>query len=420
MVGFQVNGRAPSNSRRIALVTSGFDLGGGVPTIARWLRDCLRRTPGYTVDVHDLATSSRDKQSRRLLAPRSWMRRSLSEQYSEGGHVIKWGANAVELEVMRYWPRQELTQALQNYDLVQVVSGSPALALVAKGAGVPIVIWMASVVEWERQQQLAEQSGPFRLWRHAMTMLTTRVELDALREANAVLVLNASLLEYVSAAGYRRVATAIPGVDTAVFCPSDAGWRPDGHLLSICRLNDPRKGLERMIRAYAHIVDADNSSPGLVLAGWGELPVELVHLMRQLNLESRVTVCANVDPGSLPGLYRGASVFMQTSYEEGLGVSVLEAMACGIPVVSTESAGTKETVIDGVTGLLVSQEVGRDVASSVADKVLNVLRGEGAAMGAYARERCVSKFSTEVAITRFTDTYDDLLAGRSSVPWVRT
>jgi len=404
---------ATSSSRRIALVTSGFNLGGGVPAIARWLRDCLRRTAGYTVDVHDLATSSRDNHSRRLMSPHSWALPTLRGQFDEGDQATKWGANAVELEVMRYWPRRELTEALRNYDIVQVVSGSPALSWVANGAGVPIVVWMASLVEWERRQGLAEQGGPLSLWRHAMTRITSRVERHALRRANAVLALNAALLGYASARGYHRVAIAFPGVDTVVFCPSDAGWRRDGHLLSVCRLNDPRKGLERMIHAYAHIVDADNTSPALVIAGWGELPGALVQLVGRLNLESRVTVYRDVDPGTLTGLYRSASVFMQTSYEEGLGVSVLEAMACGIPVVSTESAGTRETVIDGVTGLLVPQGAGQDVARSVADKVLEVLRGDGAAMGARARERCLNVFSSQVAIRRFTDTYDDLLIGRA-------
>ncbi len=348
------------------------------------------------------------------MAPRSWRLPTLRHHSELGDHVTKWGANAVELEVMRYRPRHELTQALRNYDIVQVVSGSPALAWVAKDAGVPIVLWMASMVEWERRQRLIEQSGPLRLWQHAMTMLTSRVECHALRAADAILVLNSTLLQHVSAGGNRRVATAFPGVDTVVFHPAEAGWRRDGHMLSVCRLNDPRKGLERIIRAYAHIVDADNSSPSLVLAGWGELPDALVRLVGRLKLESKVTVCPNVDPGRLPELYRDASVYLQASHEEGLGVSVLEAMACGIPVVSTESAGTKETVIDGVTGRLVQQRAGLDVARLVADKVIDVLHGDGGAMGARARERCLSKFSSDVAIRRFTKTYNDVLT--QSVP----
>src|SRR5438128_712892 len=122
---------------RIALVTSGFDVGGGVPTVARWLRDSLRSTAGYVVDVHDLATSSRDPYSRRLLKPKSWARRSLRIRSGDEESLTHWGANAVEIETMRYRPRRELSQALQNYDLIQVVTGTPAWAAAVVGVGVP-------------------------------------------------------------------------------------------------------------------------------------------------------------------------------------------------------------------------------------------------------------------------------------------
>src|ERR1700674_4077827 len=179
---------------RIALVTSGFELGGGVPTIARWLRDCLRSTGRYEVDVHDLATSSRDAYSRRLLAPTSWLRPSLRDGLPGDGTVVRWGANVVELETMRYMPRRELRQMLQKYDIVQVVAGGPALAWAVSGTGVPVVLWIASIVAWERLRKVAQWTGPIGLWRRAMTRLTTRLESRAIHSADVVLVLNQALL----------------------------------------------------------------------------------------------------------------------------------------------------------------------------------------------------------------------------------
>ena len=401
---------APSTRRKVALVTSGFKSGGGgVSAIARWLCDCLRATGSYTVDIHDLATSSRDVSSRRLGAPTSWARPSL-RAYSGGENAVThWGANLVEFEMMRYWPRKELTQALRSYDLIQVVAGGPALAWAVNGTGVPTVLYVATLVAWERQRQLAEAPIPERLWRQGTTILAAHIERLALASVDAVLVLNDSLLEYVRSGGHRRVAKALPGVDTTIFSPPLGGWRRKGYLLSVCRLAEPRKGIDRMVRAYAHMVEADESIPRLVLVGRGELPDALLNRIRLLGLEPRVTIRANVSAGDLPDLYRGASLFLQTSYEEGLGMSVVEAMACGLPVVSTYSAGSRETVVDGVTGRLVPQDGGVDVAHSVASMVLEILRRDGGAMGARARERCLSRFSTEVAIRRFTDTYDDLL-----------
>jgi glycosyltransferase involved in cell wall biosynthesis len=393
----------------IALVTSGFDVGGGVPTLARWLRDSLRSIAGYVVDVHDLATSSRDSESRRLLGPKSWTRRSLRNRSGDEDSVTHWGANAVEIETMRYRPRRELSQAMRHYDLVQVVAGTPALAAAVVEAGAPIVLLVATTVEWERKQHLAQQTGALGLWRRAMTSSVIRVERRALTKVDAVLVLNSGMLDRVKSAGQECVLKTLPGIDTTVFSPATTGWRPGGHLLSVCRLSDPRKGLERMVRAYADLVTLQESVPHLVLAGRGQLPAPLLSLVADLGLTSRVVVRPNVDRGEQLDLYRGASVFIQTSFEEGLGMSVVEAMACGLPVVCTDTAGARECVVNGETGFLVQQDSEARLPTLVAQCVLQILSGHGAAMGRRARERCEAVFSTEIAVTRFTEVYDFLL-----------
>jgi glycosyltransferase involved in cell wall biosynthesis len=247
-----------------------------------------------------------------------------------------------------------------------------------------------------------------------MTLLTARVERRALRKVAAVLVENSAMLEHVRSSGQQRVIKTPTGVNTALFYPPVAGWRREGYLLSVCRLNDARKGLERMIRAYANMLQFDDSVPPLVLAGRGQLPAGLLGLLTNLGLSSRVTVRSDVDHAELAELYRGASVFLQTSYEEGLGMSVLEAMACGLPVVCTDTAGTRETVVNGVTGWLVRQDADSQVSGLVAGRVLEVLRGDGVGMGGRARQRCEKSFSNEVAFRPFMDVYEDLLLGREA------
>jgi glycosyltransferase involved in cell wall biosynthesis len=403
---------APRRVPRIALVTHGFDTTGGVGTVTRWLRDGLRATGEYHVDVHSLATWSRDRHSRRLAAPGSWLRPSLrgAPGASPEHH---WGANAVELEFMRYRPRQELTRALCGYDLVQVVAGAPAWATVAGHTGVPVVLQVASRASWERPQQLAAQTLPLRVWRGAMTALTTRAELAALHGVDAVLVENTAMFDWVRSLGHEHVVKAAPGVDTERFAPARR-WRPDGHLLSVCRLSDARKGLDRLIRAYAELVRRRDTVPDLVLAGRGPLAAPVRGLIAHLGLASRVVVRADVTPAELVALYHGASVFLQSSHEEGLGMTVLEAMSCGLPVVSTATAGSNETVLDGVTGWLVPQVPGAGVSAALADRTLHVLSDPGCEFGARARLRCLSLFSSRVALQRFTDVYRDLLRARRS------
>lgn len=405
--------------RRIALVTHGFDIGGGVPTVARWLYAGLEALGGYQVDIHDLATSRMDRYSRRLTAPGTWPRGSLQSTCGVRQPPHRhWGANGVELEPLRYRPRTELTDALRGYDLVQVVAGSPAWAHIAARCAVPTVLQAATLVRWERRSQLVTQALPMRTWRGAMTRITTAIERSALTGADAVLVENDEMLRYVRAHGQSRVVRAAPGVDTTMFCPDPGGWRRDGHLLSVCRLADPRKGLVRTVRAYAEVVRRDDRVPPLVLAGRGALPEPVRQLVAALGLTRRVTVRTDVRTAELLDLYRGASVFLQTSYEEGLGMSVLEAMACGLPVVATRTAGSQETVRNGVTGWLVGPPPGlaaggdADVVHQIADRVLGILRDPDCPFGACGRARCLAEFSTGVALRRFTAVYDELLRPR--------
>jgi glycosyltransferase involved in cell wall biosynthesis len=310
---------------------------------------------------------------------------------------------------MRYRPRRELTRALRGYDLVQVVAGSPAWASAVAGCRVPVVLQVASLARWERASQLAGQPFAARAWRGAMTRLTTRAEGRALAGVDAVLVENAAMFDWVRSLGHEHVVKAAPGVDTGFFTPAPGGWRPDGHLLSVCRLGDPRKGLDRLVRAYAELRRRRDGVPDLVLAGRGGLPGPVRDLVAGLGLASRISVRPDVGSAELLDLYRGASVFLQASHEEGLGLTVLEAMSCGLPVVSTETAGSTETVLDGVTGWLVAQVPDGDVPAALADRALRVLSGPGGEFGDRARVRCLSLFSSQVSLRRFTGVYDDLL-----------
>ncbi len=401
--------------RRIAIVTHDCVVPTGVESIALWLRDRLASTGDYDVDLHYLATSSRDGRSRRVVAPSSWARRSLTDGGGAGRGEYRWGVNAVELEFMRYRPRRELTRALAGYDVVQLIVGSPVWGLTTAGAGVPVVMQVATRVGWERPVQLAGQPLLPRTWRRAMTALVSRREVPGLRAADTVLVENEAMLRWATSLGHPSVRKAIPGVDTERFSPGPFGHRPDGYLLSVCRLGDPRKGLGRLVDAYAELTRRRPTVPPLVIAGHTEPPRELREHIGRLGLDTRISIMTDVPQGDLVDLYRGASVFVQSSWEEGLGVSAIEAMACGLPVVATETAGSRETVAHGDNGWLVPQDPPAGVPAALADATLRVLADGYDGFCARSRARCERLFSSAVALRHFLDAYDELLAGRTQV-----
>lgn len=392
--------------RRIALIAQGYQFAGGIQTVARWLATGLRDA-GFEVEIFDLATSRADAHSRRLTSPPSWLRSTLLVADASEIQLTHVGANGVELEPLRYLPRAELSTELKRFDLVQVVAGAPALALTAIRSGRPIVLQVATTVALERASQFPAAGALLALWRRGMTTAVSLMERAALQRADAVLVENRVMQEFARSVGQTSVYWAPPGVDTKRFTPRAEGWDAAGHLLSVCRLGDPRKGLERLIRSYALMTTERSLLPDLVLAGGGELPTRLTRLIAELGLAECVSVRSDVPEAHLPSLYRGASVYLQTSYEEGLGISVIEAMASGIPVVSTTTAGTRETVAHGKTGWLVDQ--GTDVERTIAARALSVLDLDGHAMSVAARSRADSVFSDEATLTRFIEIYDQLI-----------
>ncbi len=124
----------------------------------------------------------------------------------------------------------------------------------------------------------------------------------------------------------------------------------------------PRKGIDNVIRAIAllrkmHGIDARL----LVVGGNSELPDpaltpelgRLMRLARELGVESDITFTGQRQRAQLRYYYSAADVFVTTPLYEPFGITPLEAMACGTPVIGTAVGGIKSSVLDGETGYLV-------------------------------------------------------------------
>lgn len=151
--------------------------------------------------------------------------------------------------------------------------------------------------------------------------------------------------------GLRReqVTVILPGIDAAVLTP-DPARRASTPLVAYVGRLKAYKRVDLVIRAFAQVADP---RARLEIAGEGDHRPALEALVRSLDLRERVTFLGFVSADEKRALLRRAWVVALASPKEGWGITNLEAAACGTPVVASNSPGIRESVRDGVTGVLV-------------------------------------------------------------------
>jgi glycosyltransferase involved in cell wall biosynthesis len=186
------------------------------------------------------------------------------------------------------------------------------------------------------------------------------------------------------------------GADTQLFVPSTERAPGGVHFVMVSRLAD-EKGCTESIAAFAEVA-ASCRDATLDIYGEGPAMSELVGLVEGYGLLERVRFRGHVDTATLATVLPCHDVFIQHSYKEAFGVSIAEAMACGLPVVATSVGGILDLVLDGETGFIVAR---RDVAA-MAQAMLRLT--ESAAlrerMGRAARTRVVESFDSTTMTVR--------------------
>jgi phosphatidylinositol alpha-1,6-mannosyltransferase len=187
-----------------------------------------------------------------------------------------------------------------------------------------------------------------------------------------------------------------PGVDTAVL--RKRADLPDGGtrwLVTVARLEQV-KGIDTVIQALPAILERA-PDVGYVIAGRGPDRERLEKLAHKLGVADRVRFLGLVGDQDLPAVYNLGSVYLGMSRRvgrmdvEGFGISLVEASACGLPVVAGNSGGIPDAVRDGETGILVPPE---DPAA-LADAVCRVLTDRALAtrLGQNGRRAVESHFN---------------------------
>ncbi|MBI5031688.1 MAG: glycosyltransferase [Chloroflexi bacterium] len=164
--------------------------------------------------------------------------------------------------------------------------------------------------------------------------------------------------------------TMIPcGFDPTEFSPVDKhaaremlGWKPDEFIVLQLGRMVPRKGIDNVIRAVARVIKTQGLPERLVLVGGDSDEPDpkhtpeigrLQHIVQEEGIASYVEFAGRKKRDLLKYIYSAADVFVTTPWYEPFGMTPLEAMACGTPVIGSNVGGIKYSVRDGESGFLV-------------------------------------------------------------------
>ncbi len=339
-----------------ALISTIEPIDGGVPAMTRWVCIMLeelgitptlawyapwKNYPSLSVPSYNIFRGRR---------PQSLHKVSF-ERYESYGI----GAWLPELEFTHYRPSVHWEKLIDNCDLHLAVSGNVLCALPYLKAQIPFLAWIATPWEADRKDRIRKFSFPrLILDKIINTPIIKNLEEDILNYSDGDILCLSSYtkreLDLISPANQRSV-MYMP-IDTAIYHPNYKQTKP-WRIGFSGRYCDPRKNIELLLESI-RILLACGHPVELILVGEKNLTT-IKSLIRSFGLEGNVFCYTHFSPTRLASLLQTFDVFAIPSHQEGLCIAALEAMACGVPVISTRCGGPEDFVQPGITGELVDK-----------------------------------------------------------------
>jgi glycosyltransferase involved in cell wall biosynthesis len=229
-----------------------------------------------------------------------------------------------------------------------------------------------------------------------------------LEKATRVLVLSESWREYIS--GIAPAANIII-VPNYVLVPEIELARPgmEKNILFL-GLIGPRKGTFDLIRAFASVVKR-HPNARLIIGGNGQVE-EATRLVQSLGIQDRVELVGWVNGKEKERLLRKSSIYVLPSYNEGLPMSVLEAMAANLAVVTTRVGGIPELITTGTNGLLIEpgdeETMAQHMDTLLSDENLRV------SLAAAGRQRVESHYSPGAVLPLLKEIYHEAAGSQTA------
>jgi L-malate glycosyltransferase len=281
---------------------------------------------------------------------------------------------------------------------VHYASGYGTTSALARFRPTLLSVWGSDVYEFPNQGRLKRLLIRWVLQKPTAIASTSRAMADQVRTLDP----------------RRREISITPfGVDTTLFHPSQRSASEAGEVtIGIVKSLEPVYGIDVLLRAFAGLCadeELRNSQRRcvLVIVGGGQESGPLVELATQLGILDRTSFIGPVVHATVPMWLNRFDIYVAPSRSESFGVAVIEAGACGLPVVVSRVGGLPEVVVEGETGIIVpSEDVG---ALQAALKLLVLDSALRTRLGDEARAHVTREYEWHSCVDRMAAVYDKIL-----------
>jgi len=214
-----------------------------------------------------------------------------------------------------------------------------------------------------------------------VSMIKKYIAIYTLRKADLITTDSLSSIRTIEGFGVdeEKVKLVIHGVDLALFHPIENNEEfkkelciPQNYQVVISTRNlEPVYDVATLIKAMPYVIDVCRNTYFLIVGG-GTLKHQLEELARKLGVAENVKFAGSVSNKEMPKFLEASDILVSSSLSDTRSVSVLEAMACGIPVVVTDLEGNRECVKEGVNGFVFP----KGDFKALAEKIIYLLRDE--------------------------------------------
>lgn len=202
------------------------------------------------------------------------------------------------------------------------------------------------------------------------SIFTRQILKNNLRKADVICSTSEAMVEELKIYTNKKILLTPFGVDTKKFKPLTNGKKTETIVIGTVKSLEKVYGIDTLIKAFKIVL---KQFPNLILkiVGTGTQEKVFKDLVKELGLNEKIEFLGRIPNEEVPKTLNSFDIFIALSRSESFGVSVVEASACGIPVIVSDVGGLPEVVINEFTGLIVQKDSVKEASEAMIKLISN-------------------------------------------------